>query len=102
MPYYISPPPGNPLTRIIAAIIGAFALAGALILGTAALLVVAGIGVVAGLALWLRVAWIRRQLRKSGVDFSAAAQTHTQTHTQTGDVIDAEYTVISVRDNKHD
>ncbi len=88
MPYYISPPPGNPLTRIIAAIIGAFVLAGALIIGTATLLVVAGVAVIAGLALWLRVLWIKHQLRKSGVDFSSGAETRPQSK----DAIDAEYT----------
>jgi hypothetical protein len=98
MPYYISPPPSNPLTRIIAAIIGVFILAGALIIGTAALVVVAGIGLIAGLALWLRVAWIRHQLRKSGMDFNNVAADQTQAR----DAIDAEYTVISVQDNKHD
>jgi membrane protein implicated in regulation of membrane protease activity len=102
MPYYISPPPGNPLTRLIAAIIGVFVLAGAVILGTAALLVLAGLAVIAGLALWLRVAWIRRQLRKSGVDFSTATQTRTPTRTPVSDAIDAEYTVISVQENKRE
>jgi uncharacterized membrane protein len=98
MPYYISPPPVNPLTRIIAAIIAAFALAGAFIIGTAALLVVAGLGLIAGLALWLRVAWIKHQLRKSGVDFGAAAREQPPS----GDAIDAEYTVISVEERRRD
>jgi hypothetical protein len=98
MPYYINPPPVNPLTRIIAAIVAAFALVGAFIIGTAALLVVAGIGLIAGLALWLRVAWIRRQLRKSGVDFGAQPRTQAQS----GDTIDAEYTVISVEERRRD
>ena len=98
MPYYISPPPGNPLSRIIAAIIGVFVLAGAFIVGTATLLVIAGFAVIAGLALWLRVAWIKRQLRKSGVDFN----TPPQPRPDNGDVIDAEYTVISVREDRHD
>lgn len=98
MPYYINPPPVNPLTRIIAAIVAAFALAGAFIIGTAALLVIAAIGAVAGLALWLRVAWIKRQLRKRGVDFGAQARTQAQP----GDTIDAEYTVISVEERRRD
>lgn len=96
MSYYISPPPQNPLTRIIAAIIAAFALAGALIIGTAALLVVLGIGLVAGLALWLRVAWIKHRLKKSGIDLGALKETPGES----GEVIDAEYTVISVEDSR--
>ena len=95
MPYYISPPPQSPLTRIFATIIAVFALVGSLMLGMVALLVVAGVGLIAGLALWLRVAWIKRRLQKSGVDFNADPQTQRQS----GDVIDAEYTVVSVQDN---
>jgi hypothetical protein len=99
MPYYISPPPQSPLTRIVAAIIAAFALVGAFIIGTAALLVVLAIGLVAGLALWLRVAWIKHQLKKSGIDLNAG--TRAEKPAETGEVIDAEYTVISVKD-RHD
>ncbi len=95
MPYYISPPPQSPLTRIFATIIAVFALVGSLMLGMVALLVVAGVGLIAGLALWLRVAWIKRRLQKNGVDFNAGPQTQSQS----GDVIDAEYTVVSVQDN---
>lgn len=98
MPYYISPPPGNPLTRIIAAIIGAFVLAGAFILGTAAFLVIAGLAMIAGLALWLRVAWIKHQFRKQGVDFGNPARPPRDN----GDAIDAEYTVISVKEERRD
>jgi hypothetical protein len=98
MPYYISPPPQSPLTRIVAAIIAAFALVGAFIIGTAALLVVLAIGLVAGLALWLRVAWIKHQLKKGGIDLSAGMRT--EKPTETGEVIDAEYTVISVKDRQ--
>ena len=98
MPYYISPPPQGPLTRIFAAIIAVFVLVGSLMLGMVALLVVAGVGLIAGLILWLRVAWIKRRLQKSGVDFSA----NPQTQRQSGDVIDAEYTVVSVQENDKD
>jgi len=91
MPYYISPPPQGPLTRIITAIIAAIVLVGAFTIGIAALLVVAGVGLIAGLALWVRVAWIKRKLRKSGVDMNV----NTANTQQSGRVIDAEYTVIS-------
>jgi len=91
MPYYISPPPQGPLTRIITAIIAAFVLVGAFMIGIAALLVVAGVGLIAGIALWIRVAWIKRKLRNSGVDLDRKADVPTPS----GHVIDAEYTVIS-------
>jgi len=91
MPYYISPPPQSPLSRIIAAIIAAFVLVGAFMIGMVALLVVAGVGLIAGIAIWLRVAWIKRKLRKSGVDLNVTADIPRAS----GHVIDAEYTVIS-------
>lgn len=100
MPYYISPPPQNPLTRIITAIIAAFVLVGAFTIGIAALLVVAGIGLIAGLALWLRVAWIKHRLRKSGVDFGSGAGPVPDQQRKSDDVIEAEYTVVSVQDNQ--
>lgn len=93
MPYYISPPPQGPLTRLITAIIAVFVLVGSFMIGMAALLVVAGVGLIAGIAIWLRVAWIKRQLRKSGVDLGARVDIPPES----GHVIDAEYTVISDR-----
>jgi hypothetical protein len=106
MPYYISPPPPNPLTRIITAIIAVFVLVGSLMIGMAALVVVAGVGLVAGLALWLRVAWVKYRLRKSGVDLNAGLDASLRAgmnpQQKSGDVIDAEYTVVSVQDNHQD
>ena len=98
MPYYISPPPQNPLSRFITAIIAIFVLAGAFMIGMAALLVVAGIGLIAGIAIWLRVAWIKRRLRKSGVDLGV----NVDISRQSGQVIDAEYTVISETQDQPD
>ena len=102
MPYYISPPPQNPLTRIIAAVVAAFVLVGAFTIGIAALLVVAGVGLIAGLALWLRVSWIKHRLRKSGVDFGAGPRPAPDHQRESADVIDAEYTVVSVQDSQSD
>jgi len=98
MPYYINPPPQTPLNRILAGIIAVLALVGSFIIGTAALLVIAGLGLIAGLALWMRVAWIKHQLRKNGVDLNAGVDTQRQS----GEVIDAEYTVVSVKDRQDD
>jgi Flp pilus assembly protein TadB len=91
MPYYISPPPQNPLARLITAIIAVFTLVGAFMLGMAALLVVAGVALITGILIWLRVVWIKRRLRKSGVNLDAVVDTSRKS----GHVIDAEYTVIS-------
>lgn len=98
MPYYISPPPQNPLTRIFTAIIAVFALVGFLMLGMVALVVVAGVGLIGGLVLWLRVAWIKRRLQKSGVDLSSVSNGPKES----GDVIDGEYTVISTQESQQD
>jgi hypothetical protein len=98
MPYYINPPPQNPLSRFITAIIALFVLAGAFMIGMVALLVVAGIGLIAGIAIWLRVAWIKRRLRKSGVDLGV----NVDISRQSGQVIDAEYTVISETQDQPD
>jgi len=98
MPYYLNPPPQGPLARIIATIIAVFALVGAFMLGLVALLVIGGIALVIGLAIWLRVAWIKRQLRKSGVNLDAK----TGGSRESGNVIDAEYTVVAESDDKKD
>jgi hypothetical protein len=98
MPYYISPPPQNPLTRIIAGIIAVFVLIGTFTIGMVAFLVVAGIGLIAGIALWLRISWIKHRLRKNGVDMGAGVDIPRQS----GHVIDAEYTVVSDTQEEQD
>ena len=91
MPYYISPPSQNPLSRILAAVFAVVVLVGAFTVGLAALLVVAGIGLIAGIVLWIRISWIKRRMRKSGVNMGAVVDGSRQP----GQVIDAEYTVVS-------
>lgn len=97
MTYYISPPPPNLLSRIVAAIVATCVLIGAFMFSVVALVIVAGVGLVLGIAIWLRVAWIKRQMRKSGIDPSAGVQPETgaKTSQNPGRVIDAEYTVVS-------
>ncbi len=96
MQYYISPPPQSPLLRFVSAIVAIVALVGAFMIGMAALLVVAGIGLIAGIAIWLRIAWIKRRLRKDGIDVAF----NTGTQKESGHVIEAEYTVISDHEDK--
>jgi len=99
MPYYISPPPQGPLTRIIAGILAVFTLIGAFMIGMVALLVIAGVGLIAGIAIWMRIAWVKRQLRKSGFGPGATINPSAATSAeQSSQVIDAEYTVISERE----
>lgn len=91
MPYYINPPPQNPLTRIIAAVIAVFALVGSFMIGMAALLVVACVGLVAAIVIWIRISLLKRRMRKEGVGFGEAMNKPPDS----GHVIDAEYSVIS-------
>jgi len=96
MPHYISPPPQNPLTRIIAAVIAVFVLIGSFMIGMVALLVVAAVGAILAIAIWLRVMWIKRRMKKDGVNFDRPVDMSQNT----GQVIDAEYTVISETDDQ--
>ena len=97
MPYYLNPPPSNPLSKLIAAVIAVLALMGSFMIGFAVLLVVAAIGLVLGIVIWVRVALIKRRLRKEGVQFEPARREEQRG----GQVIDAEYTVIS-ESEEHD
>ena len=102
MPYYISPPPQNPLSRLIAGIVAVLAIAGAVMIGMVAFMVVAGVGLLAGFVIWLRVTWIKHKLKKKGfsADSFTAGSNHQhaeqqQTQEHQGQVIDAEYEVVS-------
>lgn len=101
MPYYISPPPQNPISRFIAGIVAVVAVAGAFMIGMVAFLVVAGIGLLAGIAIWIRVAWIKHKLKKNGFNTDAFTSNNAkradsaQNQGQQGQVIDAEYEVVS-------
>jgi len=110
MQYYIAPPPMNPLSRLLAGILAVLALVGALFFGVFILIFAVGLGLVLWLALWIRMWWVRRTLARSGAgrgpatpnDPFASSQSERQPRppgaSQKGDVIDAEYTVVSRRD----
>lgn len=106
MPYHLNPPPQGPLTRLIAGIIAVLVLIGTFMLGMAALLVIAGVALVAGIAIWLRIAWIKRRLRKSGIDLGAQMNSNRDSHSNdaagSGGYIDGEYTVVSDSEDKKD
>ena len=103
MSYYLNPPPQGPVVRIVAGIFTILALVGAFMVGMVALLVVAGIAVIAGLAIWLRVAWIKRQLRKSGIDLDSYVRDPDASQSNVSEqFIEAEYTVISESEDKNE
>ncbi len=90
MQYYIAPPPMNPLARLLAGILAVLALVGAFFFGLFVLIAAVGVGLLAWLSLWLRMWWLRR---KRPADRPGTGE-------RTGDVIDAEYTVVSRRDEE--
>ena len=91
MKYYISPPPMNPVSRLLAAIMAVLVVAAVVFFGLAVLIIlVAGFSLFA-LVLCLRSWWFGRANSESG-----QGQT---TSVPDGTVIDAEYTVVSRRRN---
>ena len=92
MPFYISPPPRNPLTAILAALAGGLLMVGAFFLGFVVLVVALGLGLLIWMAVLVRVKWLQRRVLKQGVDpFSRAGQ---RGGSQT-EALETEYTVVS-------
>jgi hypothetical protein len=103
MPYYITPPPMNTLSRLLAAILAVLALVGAFFFGVFILVLAAGLGLAAWLYLSLRLWWIRKK-RGAGTErdvletmFRSDGQAPDE---RGGKVIDAEYTVVSREDEE--
>jgi len=83
---------------MIATVIAVMALIGAFMVGMVALLFVAGSGLLVGLTIWARIAWIRHRLRKQGADLHHPPDSPRKA--VSGEVIDAEFTVISEREER--
>jgi hypothetical protein len=92
MPFYISPPPRNPLTAVLAALAGGLLMVGAFFLGFVVLVVALGLGLLIWLAVLLRFKWLQRRMRKQGVDPFSKAGPRSGSHTE---VLETEYTVVS-------
>ena len=89
--YYITPPPMNPISRILASLFAVLLIVGAVIFG---FFVLAG-GIVLGLLGWIVLSVRGWWLRKKGIETPQAPPS--QASTNSTDSIDAEYTVISRR-----
>ena len=89
MPYYISPPPMNPLSRALAAVMAVLALVAVFFFGLIVLALVVGFSLLFWLGIRLRLWWIQRHLPPTDTDPADKPQK--------GEVIDAEYTVVSRR-----
>ena len=103
MQYQLGPPPMNPLSRLVAAIVGALALVGAFFFGFFILLAALAMGLLAWAAIWLRVWWIRRKLAASGQappGFGGKHHDRPGTPPRPGDVIDGDYEVVSRDEDK--
>ena len=95
MPFYISPPPRNPLSSILAGVVGALLLVGTFMLGFVVLLVVAGLGLLLWLGVLLRIKCAQYQMRRQGIDPSVMPGPSQGKGHANDDSLEAEYTVIS-------
>lgn len=86
MPVYLTPPPSNPLVRLLAGLVAVLTLVGAFMIGIVALAVGAGLMLVLGVATAARIWWLRRRLARQG---GAGAPP--------GDALEGEFTVVSRR-----
>ncbi len=96
MQYRIGPPPLNPVTRLLAGVAAAIALAGAFFFGFIILALAIVAGLVLWLVIWVRLWWFRRKIAAQAD--SGHAETVGKPFTseqERGDAIDAEYEVIS-------
>ena len=100
MPYYIAPPPLNPLSRILAGLLGVLALVGAFFFGLVVLAVAIGLGVLVWLFVALRMWWLRRRWQGQSGPGGGDGPAHSGTPSQRErDVIEADYEVVSRRDD---
>ncbi len=81
MPQYINPPPQNPLTKIIAAVIAAFVLVGSFMIGIAALVVVViwTLGGTGHVIVWLLAPGVCLTLEYAPQELIAAIRLHVRT-----------------------
>ena len=91
----------NPLSRLLAAVVGALVIVGAFMFGFFILIAAVAFGLIAWLVVWIRVWWIKRKLGASGeaspLDFGQTRGAGRKSP-DSGDVIDAEYEVVSRTD----
>jgi hypothetical protein len=89
MPIYISQASTNPVSRVLGVLVALLALAGAFFFGLIILVVISGLGLLLYVGMRLRMWWIMRH--------APAPDPVPQQASKPGDVIDAEYTVISTK-----
>lgn len=92
MPHRLPPPRMNPLSRVLAALGAVVLVVGAVFFGLVVLALAIGAGLLAWLAVSVRVWWLRRQ--------AGDADAPGQQQPRKGNVIDADYEVISRKEEK--
>ena len=97
MPYYITPPPMNPLSRLLAAIVAVLALVGAFFFGVFVLAFAAVLGLLAWAYLSIRMWWMRK---KGGLNAGQQGPVSENLNVRGEDIIDAEYTVVKKQDEE--
>ncbi len=95
MPFYISPPPRNPLTAILGGIAGVVMMIGAFMLGFVAIVVALGVGLLVWIGIYIRIWWAKRQLTRQGIDPASARPFVDRSRHRQGDSLEAKYKVIS-------
>jgi len=94
----------NPLSRLLAAIVGALVLVAAFFFGFIILLVVLAVGLIGGLFIWLRVWWMKRKIAagQGPVPPGFGEQPFGQPGQKNPpeDAIEAEYEVVSRSEEK--
>lgn len=89
--FYVTPPPMNPVARILASLFAVLLIVGAVIFGFFVLVGGVALGLLGWIVLSLRGWW----LRKKGVEFPQDPAPDQSSNSR--DTIEAEYTVISRR-----
>lgn len=98
MRYYLSPPPTDPASRILAGLLAVLVLVGAFFFGLIVLGVAFALGILAWFVLSVRLWWVGRQWDKRGADGGArGAERQGAENARARDAIDADYEVISRR-----
>ena len=92
MTYYINLNPASPVSRLVAALLGVLVVVGAIFFGLIVLAFVLGAGALLSLAMWVRARFFRHR-----VGFRPDGAGHGSGPRQSGETIEAEYTVISKR-----
>ena len=98
MRYYLEPPRMNPVARVLAGLLAVAALVGAVFFGLIIFAAALGLGLLAWLILSVRMWWLRRRMTRGAPGAADAVRDPRARRAEAGEVIEAEYEVISRRE----